>query len=167
MNLENSIRSWNGKSVEEIERIFDLYSSETSFVDAMLKLLGIAECQKGASWLLKAYLEKTQSISKKQTTQLINKLVELRYWESKLQVLQSLGYLEIEEKSKLKVEHFLRSTLTDNNKFVRAWSYNGFYELAKQYPEYKTETLEFFEMAMRDEPASVKARIRNILKKGF
>ena len=62
---------------------------------------------------------------------------------------------------------FLRNCLVDNNKFVRAWAYNGFYELAVQYPEYEKETKQFFEMAMRDEAPSVKSRIRNIMKKGF
>jgi len=62
------------------------------------------------------------------------------------------------------VEIFLRVCLLDNNKFVRAWAYKGFYELAVQYPK---ETRQFFEMAMRDEAPSVKSRIRNIMKKGF
>ena len=35
------------------------------------------------------------------------------------------------------------------------------YEVSIQYPEYKKETKEFFEMALRDEAPSVKARIRN------
>jgi hypothetical protein len=60
---------------------------------------------------------------------------------------------------------FLRTCLADENKFVRAWAYNGFYLLSQQYPEYQQETEQFFAMAMRDEAASVKARIRNILKK--
>ncbi|WP_286235611.1 hypothetical protein [Thalassotalea sediminis] len=63
------------------------------------------------------------------------------------------------------VYKFLRQTLTDQNNFVRAWSYNGFYELSRQHSMYKDETEQYFEMAMRDEAPSVKARIRNIMKK--
>lgn len=62
---------------------------------------------------------------------------------------------------------FLRNCLISDNKFVRAWAYNGFYELALQYPAYKTEVKKFLDMAMKDEAASVKARVRNILKRGF
>jgi len=65
------------------------------------------------------------------------------------------------------VEAFLKKCLVDDNKFIRAWAYNGFYELSVQYPEHKDETKQFFEMAMRDEAPSVKSRIRNIMKKGF
>ncbi len=61
----------------------------------------------------------------------------------------------------------MRKCLEDDNKFVRAWAYNGFYELAKQYPEYRTEAGQLFEMALRDEAASVKARVRNVMKQGF
>jgi hypothetical protein len=35
------------------------------------------------------------------------------------------------------VEALLRECLVDNNKFIRAWSYNVFYELSIQYPEHK------------------------------
>jgi len=89
------------------------------------------------------------------------------HWEAKLHILQSLPYLPIAERNRKAVEAFLRLTLTDANKFVRAWSYNGFYELARQHPKYQAETEQFFQMAMRDEAASVKARIRNIMKKGL
>ncbi len=75
--------------------------------------------------------------------------------------------MPIAKGEKKKIEVFLRQCLTDGNKFVRAWAYNGFYEISVQYPEYKKETKLFFEMAMRDEAPSVKARIRNIMKKGF
>ena len=82
-------------------------------------------------------------------------------------MLQCIPFMPIAKKNINVVYNFLRWTLTDQNKFVRAWSYNGFYELSKQHPEYLDETKQYFEMAMRDEAPSVKARIRNILKKGF
>ena len=82
-------------------------------------------------------------------------------------ILQCLPYLAIPKKDKDKVQRFLRKCLVEDNKFLRAWAYNGFYELAVQYPEHVEETKQFFEMAMRDEAPSVKARIRNMMKKGF
>ncbi|MCP4400146.1 MAG: hypothetical protein GY801_22915 [bacterium] len=61
---------------------------------------------------------------------------------------------------------FLKACLVDRHKFVKAWAYNGLYELATQHREYTEETQQLFDMAMRDEATSVKARIRNIMKKG-
>ncbi len=84
-----------------------------------------------------------------------------------MHALQCLPFLTIDQSEKKLVETFLRITLSGQNKFVRAWSYNGFYELARQYPEYQAETKILFEMAMNDEAASVKARVRNLIRKGF
>jgi len=94
-------------------------------------------------------------------------LPQFGHWETKLHILQCIPFLQIAKTEKKEVEAFLRKCLVDNNKFVRAWAYNGFYEISVQYPEYRNETKQFFDMAMRDEAPSVKARIRNIMKMGF
>ena len=167
MSLEQDINQWDGKCAADIADIFKLYKEKSGFVDALIHLLPVGSAEKGATWLLKTWLDQGGPLSKEQSDGIIDCFDSLRYWESKLHLLQSLASLTIDAEHKLLVERFLRSTLVDNNKFVRAWSYNGFYELARRYPEYKEETKRFFDMAMRDEAASVKARIRNILKTGF
>ena len=78
-----------------------------------------------------------------------------------------MSYLPVAEGQRVQVEAFLRQALVSEQKFVRAWAYDGFYQLAKQYPEYQQEAMSFFAMAMDDEVASVKARVRNIIKQGF
>ncbi|PLA74461.1 hypothetical protein CYQ88_06150 [Hydrogenovibrio sp. SC-1] len=165
--LEQAILNWDGKSVAELAGILDAHLHDADFMDFLIELVGRETCQKGASWLLKAAFEQGQTVSAKQTAGILDQLHLLTDWESKLHALQCLPFLTIDAPQKLPVEQFLRATLCDHNKFVRAWAYNGFYVLAKQYPEYQTETEQFFEMAMRDEAPSVKARIRNLLKQGF
>lgn len=54
--------------------------------------------------------------------------------------------------------------LSDNNKFVRAWAYNGLYELSRQYEDLRIETMLLLDAGLNDEAASVRARIRNILR---
>lgn len=167
MNIEKEILAWDGKSAGDITKIFHSRCDEPVFIGTLIKLMEVPACQKGATWLLKAWLDSDQSITLKQASKIISHLGILEDWEAKLHILQCLPSLSIKPQQKLSVEKFLRTTLTDKNKFVRAWSYNGFYELAKKYPEYQDETKHFFEMAMRDEAASVKARIRNLMKNGF
>jgi len=106
-------------------------------------------------------------LEKSQIKKLFCALPEMEYWESRLHLLQCLPFMPIEKPEVKIVEKFLRKTLADHNKFVRAWAYNGFHVLAAQYPEYRGEMQQFFEMAMRDEVASVRARIRNIMKTNF
>lgn len=165
--LEQALLNWNGKSVVELAGILDAHQQDADFIASLIVLLGNEAYQKGASWLLKAAFEQGQSVSAKLTAEILDQLHLLTDWESKLHALQCLPFLTIDAPQKLPVEQFLRATLCDHNKFVRAWAYNGFYVLAKQYPEYQAETEQFFDMAMRDEAPSVKARIRNLLKQGF
>ncbi len=166
MTLEREIAAWDGKSADDIAEVFQSHKDDPGFIDVLIKLLGVSACQKGATWLLKAGLNEANKLNSRQVTEIFSSLDSLQHWESKLHVLQSLPSLAISGREKRRVEAFLRSTLTDKNKFVRAWSYNGFYELSRQHPEYQQETEQMFAMAMRDEAASVKARIRNLMKKG-
>ena len=59
---------------------------------------------------------------------------------------------------------FLERNLHDENKFLRAWSYSGFYELARQHAEYRDYAIEQIERGEADKGAAVKARIRSIRK---
>ncbi len=167
MSIPLEIAEWDGKSAYGIAEIFDRHHQDGSFVSGLIKLVGNSSSQKGATWLLKRYLESKGKISSIEVNGIFGALADLEGWESKLHILQCLPFLGIGKSNKIEVESFLRDCLTGSNKFVRAWAYNGFYELAVQYPEYEKEAKQFFEMAMRDEAPSVKARIRNIMKKGF
>mgnify|MGYP000084721305 FL=1 len=167
MNIESELESWDGKSSGDIEAIYNRYLESKSFLSTIIQLLEIEKLQSGASWLIKHYLEDGRAIDLKQASNILGKLNKLETWEARLHLLQGLPNIPISLDRKLGVEYFLRNNLTSENKFVRAWAYNGFYELSRQYPEYIQETKQFFEMAMKDEAPSVKARIRNIVKKGF
>ena len=167
MSIELEIEQWDGKSANDIGKIYCSHCHDALFTSKIIELIGNESLQKGATWLLKRYLENENEISKVEISDIYKNLTTLEQWESKLHILQSLPFIPIPKSKKKKVEVFLRKCLIDNNKFVRAWAYNGFYELAVQFPEYKSETKQFFEMAMRDEAPSVKSRIRNIMKKGF
>jgi len=167
MDLKKAVMCWDGKSKEQILQVFQTFKNVSDFNQTLVNLLENESAQSGATWLLKANLEGGAKLSEKQITQLYMSLHLLTSWQSSLHVLQSLPYLLIDENHIKPVEAFIRFKLMDNNKFVRAWAYNGLYVLAKEHPQYQTEAKSFFEQAMLDEPASVKARIRNILKMGF
>ena len=167
MDIQTDIKQWDGKSAKDIGDIYQRYCNAASFSSIIIGMIDNESLQKGATWLLKHHLEQKRQLTTKEIHTVFNTLTKLEPWESKLQILQSLPYLPVQKRDKKKVEVFLRKCLVETNKFVRAWAYNGFYELAVQYPEYQQETQLFLEMAMRDEAPSVKARIRNIMKKGF
>lgn len=167
MSIEQEIAAWDGKSADEIREIYASYSAQPDFADTVIRLIHRVPAQRGATWLLKAWLESGNSLEKGQVREVYSLLPALEHWETKLHVLQCIPFMPIEAGVSENVDAFLRAAVTDSNKFVRAWSYNGFYELATQFPEYRAEVEERLASAMEDEAASVKARIRNIMKRGF
>ncbi len=167
MSLKQEIINCNGKSASDINAIFNRHKNDDSFVSNVIVLSKQKELQKGTTWLLKKHLENGGKIDADDASRIYSLLPEFDHWETKLHILQCLPYMKIAKTENKRVAIFLRQCLTNSNIFVRAWAYNGFYTLSTQYPEYKEETKQFFEMAMRDEAPSVKARIRNIVKNGF
>ncbi len=167
MNIDQEIKQWDGKSANDIAGIYQCYCHDPLFITEIITCIANESLQQGTTWLMKRYLEDDNKMSKSEIAAVFQKFGAIEHWESKLHLLQSLPFMPIEKSQKKKVEYFLRDCLTDNNKFVRAWAYNGFHQLAIQHPEYVKETKEFFAMAIRDEAPSVKSRIRNIMKKGF
>lgn len=167
MNIEQKIALWDGKSASDIKAIYDAYKSDSNFSDTIIALSLTKGFEKGATWLLKAWLEAGHTLEQTQIATIYGALDQLEHWEARLHLLQSIPFIPIADTDSHNVYNFLRLTLTDNNKFVRAWAYNGLYELSRQHSQYRHETKQYFAMAMRDEAPSVKARIRNIVKKGF
>jgi len=162
--LKEKLCQWDGKSADDIGHIYQNECQSTDFVDGIILLTADKDCQDGATWLLKKHLEQGHMLSQQQQNQLYQQLPELTQWQSRLHLLQSLQYLAIPVAHQQRLELFIRKNLGHDNKFVRAWAYDGFFQLAKQYPEYRNELMEFLNLAMADEAASVKARVRNILK---
>ncbi len=87
-------------------------------------------------------------------------------WQLHVKLLQNLSAADIPERKKAALHRVLMRDLTHPNKFVRAWAYGGLATLARRFPELEKEAGAIFEMALRDESAAVKARIRNAWGKG-
>jgi hypothetical protein len=131
MSIESEIEGWDGKSSRDIEAIYNRYLESKSFLSITIQLLEIETLQSGASWLLKHYLEDGRAIDLKLASNILGKLNKLVSCESRLHILQGLPNIPISLDRKASVEYFLRNNLTSENKFVRAWTYNGFYELSR------------------------------------
>ncbi len=162
MPLLKSLEKWDGRQTALLEKI---YQTEDDLIKKLLCLLNKGDkVQIAATWLLKKHLEEQGSITKKQILQIYQQIDIFTSWQSKLHILQSMPYMAIPKTVKPKIAQFLHQHLTDTNKLIRAWSYNGLFLLSQQYPEYQKDVNAMLDMALRDEAASVKARIRNIRK---
>lgn len=165
--MAGKISQWSGRSAQDMRLIYDSFSKARNFVPSLLKLAHEPQSQTGATWLLKHYLETDGTLTPDQSADFFGCLHYLQSWESKLHMLQSLSHVTIAQSQCMRLEDFLQTCIEDQNKFVRAWAYNGFFYLAKQYPKYQDVVRQRMEQAKDSESASIKARIRILMRAGF
>ena len=166
-DIAYEIASWDGKFITDISVIYTRHAGSHSFAANLIFCMKEARLQRGATWLLKKHLENGGTLPPTQIGDICELLPKLEHWESKLHILQCFTFLPIPSLSTQIVEIFVRNCLSTDKIFVRAWAYNVFYLLSVQYPRYRPEVYPLLEAAMISESPSVKARIRNIMKKGF
>ncbi|MCQ3804119.1 MAG: hypothetical protein OXC98_07770 [bacterium] len=164
MPLLEEIASWDNKSATALQSTYERHGDEEDFLATILDHIADVELQRAATWLLKRHLELGNSLSPGGSRGILRALSDQEHWVSKLHVLQCLPYLDIPEDESIGLEQFLDSCLESDNKFLRAWAYNGFNELALRFPRYREEVDRMLTRAGDSEAASVRARIRNILK---
>ncbi|ODB86634.1 hypothetical protein A3195_13650 [Candidatus Thiodiazotropha endoloripes] len=57
MSIRKALEKWNGKSVDEISRLYDLYGTDNDFARIIIPLFRQPDCESGATWMMKRYLE--------------------------------------------------------------------------------------------------------------
>ena len=164
-NLTADLGSWDGKSTAVLESIYERHAADGDFVPTILPHLADVNPQRAATWLLKRHLELGNSLSPAECRTVLGSLASQQHWESRLHLLQCLPWLSVAEEDRDGLETFLDACVRSNRKFVRAWAYNGFNELALRFPQYREAVDEMLARASESEAASVRARIRNLRKR--
>jgi len=163
--LSEEIVSWDGKSAAALQSTYERHCTEEDFVATVLSHIADVQLQRAATWLLKKHLETGNALTAAGCRAIFEALPVQEHWESKLHILQCVPFLDIPEDESAGLERFLEVCLGSDNKFVRAWAYNGFNELSLRFPRYRERVDDMLARAGKSEAASVRARIRNILKK--
>lgn len=168
MKLLYHVKGWDGKDINFLVTTYEHYFATEGFQQDLLDSLKLTDRhQSAASWLLRRSLQRGYKPEPDDAASIYLALATCTSWEAQLNLLQCMELLRVPVYARSALEKYIRSALSDENKFVRAWAYNGLYQLARQYPDLRGEALKIMEMGARDEPASVKARIRNALKIPF
>lgn len=166
MLLIDKLNQFDGKNLDSLAEIATANEPTESAVNDLLDIVkvGASRQQIAATWVLKHWIESGLQLTERQVTTWLDSLPDLAHWESVLHTLQVLPEVLIPAASAVPLYHFLKCHLVDDNKFIRAWTYNGLDVLAQHYPEYRGETEQLLHLALRDEPASVRARVRQIFR---
>lgn len=166
-DLQALVADWDGKSAESITKVYSQFHAAADFTTQLVAMLQHEPLQRGATWLLKRWLEAGGEISAEDIQTYYSTAPILTHWESRLHLLQSLQYLPITAEQAASLYPFIQRCLGSKKTFVRAWAYSGMYELAKQHPDYRSETDALFIKANATESASIRARIRQVSKVGY
>ena len=148
-----------------LDRIAADYPADT---DVLLHLVHLAEsgearAQIAGTGLLKRYQERGAKFSSAVVARLLDLLSSAQHWEAALHLLQMLPHLPMIPLSQADALcDSLRDLARHSNKFVRAWAYGGLHRLAQLYPEYRGEISPLLDEAAHREPASVRARLRQL-----
>jgi len=166
MSLATKLGTFDGKHTDTLETLTTQLHPTAPLLRELCEIARSDEVtlQTAATWLLKRFQENGVSFSSAQIDNCLALLDQVTYWEAKLHLLQMLPEFVISADWQNTLYDILKKCLKDDNKFVRAWSYNGLFKLAQQHPQLRTEVAELLVRGQQEEAASVRARIRNIIK---
>ncbi len=165
--LRKALAPGDGTDAAAITLLFEQFAGSDAvlpprLLSKVVRLVTEAPTQRAATWLLKHHVAKGGVLPAQSVEPLVRAAEDDADWQSRLHALQCLPGVQIPASMQQSVEALLRQGLRSENKFVRAWAYGGFGELARQFPGYQAEAEALFAKGLRDEPASVRARIRQI-----
>ena len=162
--LEAQLQHFDGKHVDSLFRVGRMLPLESTTIDQLIELAERSDppMQIAATWLLKYVQSQKLTFSSSQITRLVEQLGGSAPWESRLQLLQMLPQLVIPATCTETLFQVLLLPLSGRNKFIRAWAYTGLHVLASQHRSYVKEVVPLLEQALKDEAASVSARVRQL-----
>ncbi len=168
MSLETDLANWDMKSTNVIAGMYQQYCDDPEFQSRIVELAA-GEFERGATWLLKRDLEVRKTLlATELADKIFTKASKTRHWEAKLHILQIMAWMPVSPTHLPAALDFVRGCMTSDRKFLRAWAYSGFYEIARQYPDYQVEAKQLFLHALDHEAAgSVLARVRRVAAQGF
>ena len=169
MSLQSDLKGWDGKKADYLTEVYDRYSSQPDFLELLIVQMNASSLQSGATWLLKHHFDcGGEKLDAELATQLYKNLPALVLWDAKLHVLQVMQHMPIPGHQAAMTKAFVDQCLQDDVKFVRAWAYSGFWELARQHPRFRGQAEALLQNGLEQETAaSIKARIRKCLKRGW
>ncbi len=163
--LANKIYDWDGRGIDYMVAFYHENVDNKLFFPQLIELfLEDKNLQKGVTWLIKHHFDQKKSLDNNLIHKLFLHCEEVVNWEAQLHLLQILPQVKLSPDVAPYVEQFARKAIESPKKFVRAWAYQALFELYRIIPTLKEEIIILCEQAMERESASVKARVRKVLK---
>lgn len=162
-SLIDRLNKWDGVHMDYLKQIYADFITEPEFFNSLIALLSEKDLQIPASWLIKHHYDQKNKLDPNEVDSLMKQTAELEQWEAQLHILQIIPKIHPEPQHLLLIDDFARRCLKSENKFVRAWSYQGLFELYKRGVVQDQELRSLCELAMETESASIQSKVRKIL----
>lgn len=164
-SLREELIAYHGRNPKILSEIIIRRCDQKGFLSDLITLALDKEpiISEGATWILKAELEKGQHLSRQDVNLLIFGLKAVTTWQAQLHICQSIQYLAVPQESAPDLEQWLEALLEAKRPLLRAWSVDALCRVRGSSSP-KTKTL--LEQMETDDAGSVRARIRN-LKREF
>ena len=164
--LIQDLEAWDGKHRDYLLKLYEKNITQANFFENLVEIYQQrTDLQVVSSWLIKHQYDLKKTISQELIDQVLEICNEVEHWEARLHILQLLPHWEIKEDLLLTVDDFVRKCLEDNNKFIRAWAFEGMFAVARYIPEYIPELKMLCQHALENESAAIKSKVRHIVKK--
>ena len=165
-SLLEDLRAYDGKAITLLSEAEARHSGAAGYLAELVALSTHpdAHISDGATWLLKASLEKGGRLPATETAALIANLDQIVEWPAQLHVCQMLEAISVPRAGAHRLADWLSGLLNHERPFLRAWSMSAFQALAAQHPAFAPRAKAALEAAESDPAASVRARARNLEK---
>lgn len=164
--IKEELKEWEGVHTEPLKILYQTYSHHPDFFPSLVEWLWEDPLyQSPCTWLIKHHYDNKGQLEMHLIEPVILPCEELCHWEAQLHLLQLLPYLPLKDSYLPQLEGFVRRNLESPRPFLRAWAYQGLYELSVLKPSLKPELSRLCQEALVSEKASVKARVRKIVKR--
>ena len=164
--LKEALTEWDGVHTEVLKEVYQSHSHHPDFFPLLIQWMWEEpELQIPCTWLIKHHYDNKGHLEVHLIEPLVVPCEELSHWEAQLHLLQLLPHLPLKASYMPQLEGFVRRNLESPRPFLRAWAYQGLYELSELTPSLKPELARLCREALESEKASVKARVRKIVKK--
>lgn len=162
--IRNNLAAWDGVHIGHLIEVYTDNASRRGFFEDLLGICADApDLQRPATWLMKHHYDLGHTMPDAIVRALSTLYPSVQNWEAKLHLLQLLPQVELAEDSIVPTEQFVRRCLKDDNKFVRAWAFSGFFALTKPVPRLRSELAQICQVALDTESPSVKSKARRVL----
>ena len=162
-----AILTFDGKHMAELRSCAFNDEFNDDDIDALIEFSNAETIclQTASTWILKNLIENGRGISTRQLTAWTTLAEGYDHWESALHFCQSIQHLRVQKRELSKVVTQLERFLEHSRPLVGVWALDGLVHLSDYHSRLVPKVVAALDEMRHLSKPSVKARIRNLVKK--